>query len=84
VLLGLRTLETWVDSLNPEFLEPAMAEVRSRPPLTRSRPPLMRRPCLRQPPSSGYELRVPAARPTSPSFPPPRPTPPHPCRWCSR
>lgn len=27
VMLGLRTLEVWVDSLNPEFLEPAMAEV---------------------------------------------------------
>ena len=26
-MLGLRTLELWVDSLNPEFLEPAMAEV---------------------------------------------------------
>jgi hypothetical protein len=27
VQLALRTLEYWVDSLNPEFLEPAMAEV---------------------------------------------------------
>ena len=27
VTLGLRTLEYWVDSLNPEFLEPAMAPV---------------------------------------------------------
>ncbi|KAK9813301.1 hypothetical protein WJX72_012102 [[Myrmecia] bisecta] len=27
VALGLRTLEYWVDSLNPEFLEPAMAPV---------------------------------------------------------
>lgn len=27
VNLGLRTLEYWVDSLNPEFLEPAMAQV---------------------------------------------------------
>ena len=25
--LGLRTMEYWVDSLNPEFLEPAMAPV---------------------------------------------------------
>jgi transformation/transcription domain-associated protein len=25
--LGLRTLEVWVDSLNPEYLEPAMADV---------------------------------------------------------
>jgi len=25
--LGMRTLECWVDSLNPEFLEPAMSEV---------------------------------------------------------
>jgi transformation/transcription domain-associated protein len=27
VALGLRTLEFWVDSLNPEFLEPSMASV---------------------------------------------------------
>lgn len=27
VTLALRTLEYWVDSLNPEFLEPAMQEV---------------------------------------------------------
>ncbi len=27
VVLGLKTLECWVDSLNPEFLEPAMADV---------------------------------------------------------
>ena len=27
VMTGLRTLECWVDSLNPEFLEPAMADV---------------------------------------------------------
>lgn len=27
VTLGMKTLEYWVDSLNPEFLEPAMAEV---------------------------------------------------------
>jgi hypothetical protein len=26
-VLGLRTLELWFDSLNPEFLEAAMAEV---------------------------------------------------------
>ena len=28
-LLGLRTLEFWVDSLNPEFLDPCIAEVES-------------------------------------------------------
>ncbi len=28
--LALRTLEYWVDSLNPEFLEPAMADVTPR------------------------------------------------------
>ena len=27
IMLGLKTLELWVDSLNPEFLEPAMADV---------------------------------------------------------
>ncbi len=27
ITLGLRTLDYWEDSLNPEFLEPAMAEV---------------------------------------------------------
>lgn len=27
VLLGLKTLECWVDSLNPEYLEPTMADV---------------------------------------------------------
>lgn len=26
-MLALRTLETWVDNLNPEYLEPAMSEV---------------------------------------------------------
>ena len=26
-LLGLRTLEFWVDSLNPDFLDPCIAEV---------------------------------------------------------
>ena len=30
VALALRTLEYWVDSLNPEFLEPAMANVADR------------------------------------------------------
>lgn len=29
VALGLRTLEFWIDSLNPEFLEPSMATVMS-------------------------------------------------------
>ena len=29
VSLGLRTLEFWVDSLNPDFLEPSMANVKS-------------------------------------------------------
>ncbi|CAM6100600.1 unnamed protein product [Calypogeia fissa] len=29
VALGLRTLEFWIDSLNPEFLEPSMANVMS-------------------------------------------------------
>ena len=28
-LLGLRTLEFWVDSLNPDFLDPCIAEVES-------------------------------------------------------
>lgn len=28
--ISLRTLEYWVDSLNPEFLEPAMASVADR------------------------------------------------------
>lgn len=27
IMLGLRTLEVWIDSLNPEFLEPAMSDV---------------------------------------------------------
>jgi transformation/transcription domain-associated protein len=27
MLLGLKTLEVWVDSLNPDFLEPAVADV---------------------------------------------------------
>lgn len=30
VQLALRTLEYWVDSLNPEFLEPAMAGMADR------------------------------------------------------
>ena len=30
VKLAIRTLEYWIDSLNPEFLEPAMASVADR------------------------------------------------------
>ena len=30
VKLAIRTLEYWIDSLNPEFLEPAMASVAER------------------------------------------------------
>lgn len=30
VQLALRTLEYWVDSLNPDFLEPAMSSVADR------------------------------------------------------